>query len=162
MSNQLLTDQVTMEQTAWVRLIRSYSALTRGMSARLLERHGLHINDFEVLLLLSGAKDDAMRRVDLADEVQLTQSGITRLLDGLQKAGYVTRRSCDTDARVSYAALTKKGRAKLEEASETHLAAIRETFAERYSESELDQLADLLSRLPGGGGDTPSCEPGEA
>jgi DNA-binding MarR family transcriptional regulator len=145
-----------------VRLLRSYSALTREMSARLHEGHGLRINDFEVLLLLSQADEDAMRGVDLAEAVQLTQSGITRLIDGLEKQGYVIRRACDTDARVSYAALTKEGRAKLEEASETHLAAIQETFAERYSESELDQLADLLSRLPGGGGDAPPCEPGEA
>ena len=146
----------------WVRMLRSHSALKRGMSARLLETHGLHINDFEVLLLLSQAEDDAMRRVDLAEAIQLTQSGVTRLLDGLEKAGYVTRRACDSDARVSYAALTKEGRAKLEDASETHLAAIRDTFAERYSDAELHQLADLLSRLPGGGGDSPSCEVGEA
>jgi DNA-binding MarR family transcriptional regulator len=160
MSTQLLTDQGTLEVTAWVRLLRSYSALTRRLNGELLENHGLHLNEYEVLLVLS-QQEEGMRRVDLADAMRLTQSGITRLLEGLQKQGYVTRRACKTDARVSYAALTKPGRTKLERASETHLGAIRETFTDRYSEAELGQLAELLSRLPGGDVSDPrSCEPG--
>ena len=67
-----------------------------------------------------------MRRVDLAEQVLLTASGITRLLDGLERSGFVERASCASDRRVVYAVLTDAGLAKLREASESHLAQIEE------------------------------------
>jgi DNA-binding MarR family transcriptional regulator len=119
------------------------------MSAELLADHGLTINDYEVLILLSRADGGRMRRVDLADELLLTASGVTRLLDRLERAGWVDRATCSSDRRVVYAELTDVGRAKLEEASGSHLSAVREYFERRYSEAELRQLAELLGRLPG-------------
>jgi DNA-binding MarR family transcriptional regulator len=100
-----------------------------------------------------------MRRVDLANSVLLTASGITRLLDGLESSAWVERVACDSDARVSYAKLTDAGRAKLAAAGSDHLADIDEIFTSNYSGSELATLADLLSRLPMTGGDcrAPSC-----
>lgn len=118
------------------------------MSAQLESEHGLTINDYEALLHLSRADDGRMRRVDLAGMLLLTASGVTRLLDGLEKAGLVERGSCATDRRVTYAILTEAGAARLEEASGSHLAAIRSFFEARYNEEELDQLAGLLERLP--------------
>ena len=89
-----------------------------------------------------------MRRVDLADRLMLTASGVTRLLDGLEAAGLVERASCASDRRVVYAVLTDEGRARLEQASESHLAGIRGFLEERFSQEELNHLADLLARLP--------------
>ena len=89
-----------------------------------------------------------MRRVDLAQSVVLTASGITRLLDGLERAGYVEKDSCATDARVSYAKLTSAGQAKLKDAAVTHLRGVEELFMGRFSDSELEHLASLLARLP--------------
>ena len=89
-----------------------------------------------------------MRRVDLAEELMLTPSGVTRLLDGLEQAGLVERGTCSTDRRVVYAVVTDEGREKLEHASASHLAGIRTFFEERFSTDELDQLAELLARLP--------------
>jgi len=89
-----------------------------------------------------------MRRVDLADKLMLTASGVTRLLDGLEEAGLVERASCASDRRVVYAVMTDDGSARLEQASESHLAGIRRFLEERFSEEELDQLAELLGRLP--------------
>ena len=141
---------------AWVSFLRSHAAITRELSADLQREHGLTLNDYEVLLHLSSAEDGMMRRVDLAESVLLTASGITRLLDGLERAGYVEKARCDSDARVTYAQLTEVGLEKLEVAGLAHLRGIEELFVSRYSGSELATLSDLLSRLPMTGGEA-SC-----
>ena len=133
---------------SWISFIRSHSAITRELSAQLQREHGLTLNDYEVLLVLSHAEGGKMRRVDLAETILLTASGITRLLEGLERAGYVCKETCPSDARVSYAKLTDDGRQKLSEAAVTHLRGIDELFLGRYSRSELATLAELLSRLP--------------
>ena len=98
-----------------------------------------------------------MRRVDLAGQVLLTASGVTRLLDGLERDGFVERAACDTDRRVVYAVLTDSGSAKLREASETHLSQIDTFFAARFDEGELGDLSALLGRLADGA--PAACEP---
>jgi DNA-binding MarR family transcriptional regulator len=133
---------------SWVSFLRAHAAITRQLNTDLLNEHGLTLSDYEVLLRLSNAEDGMMRRVDLAGSVLLTASGITRLLDGLERAGCVEKASCASDARVSYAKLTPAGRRKLTEAAQTHLAGIEELFTGRFSEDELERLAELLSRLP--------------
>ena len=135
------------EQRVFVNLVRAHVATTRLLSAGLEQRHGLTLNDYEVLLYLSHAPDRMMRRVDLARSILLTPSGITRLLEGLERSGYVERKKCDSDARVTYACLTDAGLAKLREASESHLEEIRLHFGDRFSEDELETLQALLSRL---------------
>jgi DNA-binding MarR family transcriptional regulator len=133
---------------AWVAFLRSHSAVTRQLNVELLNEHGLTLNDYEVMMLIDRAEHGVMRRVDLAESVLLTASGITRLLDGLEAAGYVEKAHCQSDARVSYAKLTEPGREKLRAASATHLAGVEAVFASPYTESELATLAGLLSRLP--------------
>ncbi len=123
--------------------------MTRAMSAQLVAQHGLTINDYEALLHLARAEDGRMRRVDLAELLILTASGVTRLLDGLEVAGLVERASCASDRRVTYAVLTDAGRTKLRQASKSHVADIRAYFEGRFSSEELTQLAGLLGRLPG-------------
>lgn len=143
-----------------MRLLRAHAALSRAFNRDLLAGHGLTINDYEVLLLLAHSEEGRMRRVDLAERCQLTASGITRLLDGLQKAGHVEKATCDSDARVTYAVITGAGRAKLEQASASHVAAVRALFEERFTKAELDRLVGLLDRLPGAGGADPdACKP---
>jgi DNA-binding MarR family transcriptional regulator len=129
--------------------VRAHASTKREFSAQLVAEHGLTINDYEALFLLARSEDQRMRRVDLAAGLLLTASGITRLLEGLESAGLVDRAACASDRRVVYAVLTDAGRARLEEASHSHIAAVRDLFEGRYSEDELTQLADLLSRLPG-------------
>jgi DNA-binding MarR family transcriptional regulator len=141
---------------AWVAFLRAHAAITRELSADLQREHGLTLNDYEVLLHLSHAEGSRLRRVDLAQRVLLTASGITRLLDGLERAGFVCKETCASDARVSYAKLTDEGRAKLGEAAVTHLRGIDDLFVVRYSDEERATLFELLSRLPSmGGGDEP-------
>jgi len=133
---------------SWVSFLRAHAAITRQLNADLLNEHGLTLSDYEVLLRLSSADGGMMRRVDLAESVLLTASGITRLLDGLERAGFVEKAACASDARVSYAKITDAGMQKLAEAGRTHLAGVDEVFVGRFSDEELEQLAALLSRLP--------------
>ncbi len=133
---------------SWVAFLRAHAAITRELSAQLQREHGLTLNDYEVLLHLSHAEGQMMRRVDLAARILLTASGITRLLEGLERSGFVGKDTCESDARVSYAKLTDQGSLKLREAAVTHLRGIDELFTARYSGSELTALAELLSRLP--------------
>jgi DNA-binding MarR family transcriptional regulator len=133
----------------WGCLLRGHAAVRRSVAARLQESHGLTINDYEALLLLSRAERCSMRRVDLAQALQLSASGVTRLLEGLEGQGLVARALCEKDGRVTYAVLTKAGQRKLEEASGSHVAAVRAVFEERYTRAELDTLARLLARLHG-------------
>jgi len=147
LSSQVLRQQASAVEV-FVRLLRGHAAVTREMNAQLVADHGLTINDYEALLHLARAEERRMRRVDLADRLILTASGITRLLDGLEQAGYVDRDSCASDRRVTYAVLTDAGLAKLREASKSHVADIRSFFESRFSSDELDELVGLLDRLP--------------
>src|SRR3954462_5252082 len=133
---------------SWIAFLRSHAAITRELSAQLQREHGLTLNDYEALLHLSRAEGGMMRRVDLAQSVLLTASGITRLLDGLERAGFVEKRACQSDARVSYAKLTDAGADKLSAAATTHLAGVDELFTGRFSAPERETLAELLGRLP--------------
>ena len=143
---------------AWVRLLRGHAGATRTLNGRLVREHGLTINDYEALLLLANAENGALPRIDLARDLELSPSGVTRLLDGLEGAGLVKKATCATDGRVSYAVVTDAGRAKLEDASRFYFAAMDELF-ERYSPEELQALAELLGRLPGS--NRVSCPLGE-
>jgi DNA-binding MarR family transcriptional regulator len=147
-----LTSQVTdlrdIEVEAWINFLRAHAAVTRQFNAELLATHGLTINDYDVLAQLNRAPEQALKRVDLVEKVLLTPSGITRLLKGLEEAGYVSNRPCAEDARVTYAVLTQKGSRKLAQARKTHVASVRALFSERFEHAELETLASLLERLP--------------
>jgi DNA-binding MarR family transcriptional regulator len=132
---------------AWGGLLRSHATLTRAMNAQLVVEHGLTLSDYDVLVHLANAPERRMRRVDLANSVLLTASGITRLLDRLEAEGWVCKESCKSDARVTWAVLTDAGHEKLVEAAQTHHADIARLFTDRLSAEELDALGCLLGRL---------------
>lgn len=155
MPSQVLTTQSLGAQT-FVALVRAHAAVTRRLNAQLTSEHGLTLSDFEVLLRLARAPERRMRRVDLAEEVLLTASGITRLLDGLEQQGLVERAACASDRRVVYAVITDAGLAKLRDAAASHFAQVEELFGDRYEAAELEELGSLLERL---GGESPGeCE----
>ncbi|HSI96796.1 MAG TPA: MarR family transcriptional regulator [Gaiellaceae bacterium] len=138
-----------MGAQAFISLMRAHASATRRLNAQLTNEHGLTLSDFEVLLRLARSPDRRMRRVDLAGEVLLTASGITRLLDGLERQGLVERAACASDRRVVYAVITDRGLARLREAAATHFGQVEELFGERYDERELVELESLLTRLAG-------------
>jgi DNA-binding MarR family transcriptional regulator len=143
------TPTTSAEIDAFVRLIRAGIAVTRRLSGQLSVDHGLSINAYEALLRIAKAPGRRMRRVDLANSLLLTAGGVTRLLDGLEREGFVAREECASDRRVSYAVLTEAGRTKLREADKSHTRQIRELMGGLYDEDELAQLIALLDRVPG-------------
>ena len=96
---------------------------------------------------LQEARDGRMRMCELAERAQLSRSGLTRLVDRLEREGLLERCSCNHDARGSYACLTEAGRERLEEARVTHLAVVRVHFFSHFSEPELGALADMWERI---------------
>ena len=151
MSRQVITEiaspQAPPALRAWAQLLRGHAATTRLLSAELQE-HGLTINDYEALVLLSQAEGGRLKRVELARRLVLTPSGVTRLLEGLEAAGLVERAACSADLRVVYAQLTGLGRDRLSAASCGHVGSVRALFEEYLTEEELETLASLLERLP--------------
>jgi DNA-binding MarR family transcriptional regulator len=142
---------------AWAKLLRAHATLTRQMDSALRELHGLSLNEYEVLLQLGNAEEGLLRRVDLAERLLITQGGITRLLVGLEQQGLVERASCKEDARVVYACLTSGGRRKLASARKTHLEDVRRLFSDRFNDTELERLGELLSRLAEEGNEEDNC-----
>jgi len=158
MTSQVLTDQ-SVAVRAFIALLQAHAGATRTLSAQLLADHGLTINDYEVLLRLSRAPERQMRRVDLAEEVLLTASGITRLLDGLERAALVERASCPSDRRVVYAVITDAGLERLRAASGTHVAQIEQLFGSQLDGDELRSLVGLLQRVSAQAADDTDCAP---
>ncbi len=144
---------------AWTRLLRAHSSTTRLLSSQLQADHGLTINDFEALLVLSQAEGRRLRRVDLARRLLLTPSGVTRLLEGLEREGLVERAACAEDLRVTYAQLTGAGAERLEAASCSHVGSVRSLLEEHLADHEIDALAELLGKLPDVAGGDESCRP---
>jgi len=148
--SQVLNEQLSPPAVrAWTNLLRAHAATTRALSAELQSRHGLSLNAYEALHELAQAEGGRLRRIDLARRLALTPSGVTRLLEGLQEAGFVARRECSSDLRVTYAELTDAGLAKLREASCGHVGSVRAVLEERLSCDEIETLAGLLGKLPG-------------
>jgi DNA-binding MarR family transcriptional regulator len=137
---------------AWRSYLQSHASIVRELDAALVAEHDMTTSDYEVMLYLAQAPDQRLPMSALSERTMLTRSGITRLVDGLVACELVERVSCPTDARISYAKLTDDGYEKLRRAGCTHVASIQRLFLERFTPEEIDQLASLLSRLPGASG----------
>ena len=141
------------ELRAWRGLLRAHATLVKRLDAELEAAHGLPLTSYEVLLHLSKSQGCKMRMCDVADSVLLSRSGLTRLVDRLERDGLVERVSCPDDARGAFARLTDAGREKLAAASATHLEGVREHFLSHFDTSELAVLAEACERVAG----APSC-----
>ena len=135
------------ELRAWRGLLRAHACLARRLDAELDHAHGLPMTSYEVLHHLDEALGGRMRMRDLAEHAQLSRSGLTRLVDRLEREELLERCSCEHDARGSYACLTERGRERLEDARVTQLAVVREHFFSRFSELELSLLAGMCERI---------------
>jgi DNA-binding MarR family transcriptional regulator len=138
------------EVRTWIRFLVTHSAITRELEARLMGAHGLTLSDYDVLVQLARSPEQKLRNIELAKAVVLTRSGVTRLVDGLEKDGLVCRSSCSEDKRGTFVAITPVGLARLREAASTHLESVRELFVERLGPEGREQMDALLERLPSG------------
>ena len=138
------------ELAAWRGFLRVQSGIVKELDAEMQAEHGLPLSSYEVLLFLATSPDGEMRMSELASGVLLSKSGLTRLVDRLERLGYVQRRAATSDARGAYAVITDRGREWFEKARVTHLRGVRERFSDRFSDAELEQMAAFWDRvLPG-------------
>jgi DNA-binding MarR family transcriptional regulator len=136
-----------LELGAWRNFLRVHATLTRELDEELRRAHALPLTSYDVLVNLESAPDRQMRMSELADAVLLSRSGLTRLVERLEREGLLSRADCPGDARGSFAVLTDAGMARLAEARKTHLAGVRERFLSGFSDDELEQLGDHWRRL---------------
>ena len=138
-----LTDD---EQHTWRGLVHLILELQAEQEDALVGAHGITEGEYGVLVSLSEADDHRLRMCDLAGQLRLSPSGLTRRIDGLAKQGFVTRQAAPDDRRVQLAVLTDDGMAKLEAAAPTHVAAVRDSLIDHLSAEDLRTLGAVLER----------------
>ena len=160
-----MTPTTTPELTAaelgvWRGFLRVHAALAKALDAELERRHGLPLSSYEVLINLQKAPNRKLRMADLADRALLSRSGMTRLVDRLERQGLLARDTCVSDARGCFAVLTDAGDELLQKARATHLDGVRERFLAHLEPEDFAQLGELWERvLPGSTAQGPA--PGE-
>jgi DNA-binding MarR family transcriptional regulator len=128
-------------------MLRAHSELTRTLDAELARDHDLPLSSYEVLLFLNDSEEGRMRMSELADSVLLSRSGLTRLVDRLERQGLLRRRRCTSDARGLFAEITPEGREVFAQARKTHLDGVRRLFLDHFSRDELRTLGGLWEKV---------------
>jgi DNA-binding MarR family transcriptional regulator len=138
-----------LELDAWRGFLRTHATLSRELDAELAETHDLPLGSYEVLLFLADSPGGKMRMAELADSVLLSRSGLTRMVDRMERQGLVSREPCPGDARGLNAVITPGGRERFAAARRTHLEGVRRRFLDRLTDDEKRDLASLWARLNG-------------
>ena len=154
MSNYLCAEAPALltreELGAWRGLLRVHAEMTRALDAELVRAHGLPLSSYEVLLFLADAPDGRLRMSELAEGVLLSRSGLTRLVDRMERDGLLRRERCPDDARGYNAAITGKGRKLFQRARRTHLEGVRQRFLGSLSAEDLRALAQAWEKVAPG------------
>lgn len=134
---------------AWRSFLRAHATITRVLEAELLAEQDLSLAAYDVLVQLAEAPERRLRMTELADAVLLSRSGVTRLVDRMERAGLVERSRVTGDGRGVAAELTEEGLQRLRVASRTHLAGVLRHFVARLDADDLCAL-ERISRLLAG------------
>jgi DNA-binding MarR family transcriptional regulator len=135
------------ELAAWRGMLRAHAELVRELDAELAREHDMPLSSYEVLLFLNDSSEGRMRMSELADSVLLSRSGLTRLVDRLERQGLLRRERCESDARGFFAEITPEGRRAFAVARKTHLDGVRRLFLSRFSRDELRTLGGMWQKL---------------
>lgn len=135
------------ERVAWRAYLRGHATVTRALEADLLAGRGLSLASYDVLVQLAEAPGRRMRMTELADAVLLSRSGVTRLVDRLERDGLVVRAPVAEDGRGVAATLTEGGLQSLRGASRVHLGGVARHFAARLDAADLADLRRISERL---------------
>jgi DNA-binding MarR family transcriptional regulator len=135
------------ELAAWKSFLKAHAVITRALERQMIETHRLPLAEYDVLVQLREAEGSALRMSQLADRVLLSRSGLTRLVERLEREGLVERSNCSTDARGSYAVLTDRGRQRLREAAPAHLESVKALFANPLTDEQIESLRQALQLL---------------
>lgn len=145
----------------WRAFLMAHARISRRLDEELRAEHDLTIGEYDALLTIAQAPERRIRMRQLADEVILSKSGVTRLIDRLVDDGLVERSACLADARGAEAVLTERGLARLRAASKTHLRGVSEHFLTILGDDDLDVIERTMSSVARrAGGDASSYESG--
>jgi DNA-binding MarR family transcriptional regulator len=142
--------------TAFGMLLEGHAAVVAAVSRDLEEQAGMPVTWFEVLIRLARSPGQRLRMSELAGQVALSSSGLTRLADRVEAAGFLQREACPSDRRGSFAVLTDAGRAALDRALPAHLASVERHLAAPLGPDGMATLESLLRRLRDSAGTCPS------
>jgi DNA-binding MarR family transcriptional regulator len=131
---------------AWRGLLRVHAALVKALDAELVDEHDLPLSSYEVLITLQASPGRRCRMAELAHRVLLSRSGMTRLVDRLEREGLLVRDTCSSDGRGCFAVLTEAGAAVVARARPTHLEGVRRRFLCHFDGDELEQMAHFWRR----------------
>ena len=132
---------------AWKALLRAHATAVGRIETKLVAGGHIPLVDYDVLLELNNAPEGKLRMAELAQRVVLSRSGLTRLVERLEKVGYLQRQAVAADRRGTQATLTEAGKAALRAAWPVYAEGIGEAFAKYLREEEAQQLAELLGRV---------------
>lgn len=132
---------------AWRLFLISHTRLVNKIDKHLQDADLMPLNWYDVLIELYEATDRKLRMSELAERVLLTRSGLTRLVDRLEKVGYLIREIDPDDRRGFYAIITEQGIEAMREAWKIYSASIQELFATQISDDEAQLLADIFTRM---------------
>jgi DNA-binding MarR family transcriptional regulator len=140
----------TDEMRLWRNFIETANSLFADLDIELQQEQSMTLGDYEVLVYLCESDEGQMRMCDLAAELRLSPSGLTRRLDGLVKGGMVARQPWDVDRRVSLAVLTPLGHERLVAAAPGHVAGVRRHLLDHLSTTQIKQMAAGFEALASG------------
>ncbi|MEV5721890.1 MarR family transcriptional regulator [Amycolatopsis mediterranei] len=129
---------------AWRGFLRSSALLLRVLDAELRAAHGMSHRTYDALVQLSEAPARRLHMKDLADALVHSRSGLTRLVDGLESAGYARREPDPVNRRSTLVVLTDEGLAALEAAWPTHVRGVQRHFADRMTGEQARMLAEVF------------------
>ena len=133
--------------TAFGLLLEAHSAVLGAVATDLARTSHLPAPEFEVLLRLSRSPGQRLRLTELANQVRLSTSGMSRLVDRVEAAGLVRREACPSDRRGAFAVLTEAGEAALSDALPSHLESLERNVVAPLGPEDLATLQGLLRRL---------------
>ena len=134
-------------RAAWEGLIRTVGYLLQVSEQELQDSQGLPLGWYDVLIQLYGASDRRLRMQALADRTVLSRSGLTRLVDRMERAGLVQREASKEDRRGSYAVLTEEGRRVFFRARPVHRRGIHEHFTRHLDDADIQALLTVFAKV---------------
>src|SRR5262245_3532125 len=127
-------------------LSEAFAGVQSRLAAQYAE-HGLSAVEFEVLIRLSRSPSQQLRMTDLAAQTSLSTSGVTRVVDRLERDELVRRVACPTDRRSSFTVLTRSGVTRLGQVLPGHLALIERWFTGLLPAAKLEAMLDALRMI---------------
>jgi DNA-binding MarR family transcriptional regulator len=138
--------------SAWRAFLFAQATLLAHLDAELQAESGLTLAELDALVQLALTRERRLRMSALADRVLLSRSGVTRLVDRLERDGWVTRETCTPDGRGAYAVLTDAGLRRVRRAFPRHLASVERRFIEPIGSDDLAAVERGLARVAAANG----------